>query len=294
VADKLADAESDGAALALRALWPLSVGSWYGNPVHETRDLVVTTARRLQRNDSSPMVLSVAACADPVKEAAWVIGKMTKIAPEFMDDPTEQHALGASLTAIWAFDLSWPYLCAAVDGLRRHGRLGLLGEALASQAWAAIHLGKHRLATTAADEASRLSRDTGRRRWALVADLATATLASERGQSGGRYAIVNNQYGDAFEQLARVLDPSDIAYHPFVGYWGIADLIEAAARTGRSDEAKRYLARLDDLAKAMAAYAHPLPPSTTQQSLFTSRPFTPSYPTGRFTEHGSCWLTAGG
>jgi DNA-binding CsgD family transcriptional regulator len=295
VADQLAGAESDGAALALRALWPLSIGCWYGNPAQETRDLVVRTARRLQGSDNDPTVLSIAACADPVEEAAWVLGKVTKIAPEALDSPSQQHALGASMTAIWAFDRSWPYLCAAVAGLRQQGRLGLLGEALTSQAWAAIHLGKHRLATAVADEASRLSRDTGRPRWALVADLATAALASERGEyetanelirateaellsvgaqsilgfaqfARGRYAIVNNQYSDAFEQLSRVLDPSDVAYHPFVGYWGIADLIEAAARTGRDDEARRHLAHLDALAEkttapyltAMAAYAHPL------------------------------------
>ncbi|MCO5994136.1 helix-turn-helix transcriptional regulator [Actinoallomurus rhizosphaericola] len=295
VADRLAGADSDGATLALRALWPLSVGCWYGDPAQETRDLVVRTARRLQRSDADPMVLSIAACADPVKEAARVIRKVSRIAPEFTGDPAEQHALGASLTAIWAFDLSWPFLCASVDGLRRQGRLGLLGEALASQAWAAIHLGKHRLAATAADEAGRLSRDTGRSRWALVADLATATLAGERGDhdtanelirrteaellsvgaqsilgfaqfARGRCALVGNQHGDAFEQLARVLDPSDIAYHPFVGYLGIADLIEAATLTGRRDEAEHHLARLDALAeqttspylRAMAAYAHPL------------------------------------
>ncbi|GGM14584.1 LuxR family transcriptional regulator [Streptomyces fumigatiscleroticus] len=295
VANRLADTESDGAALALRALWPLSIGCWYGNPSPETRGMVVKTARRLQRGDDDPMVLSIAACADPVAEAAWVIRGTTRLAPSAVGDPADQHALGASLTAVWAYDLSWPYLCAAVDGLRRQGRLGLLGEALASQAWAAIPLGKHRLARSAADEARRLSRDTGRTRWAYVADLALATLASERGESEtaheliqategellsvgaqsilgfaqfarGRYAIVNNQYNDAFEQLSRVLDPADITYHPFVGYWGIADLIEAATRTGRHDEATRHLARLDALAhrttapylKAMATYAYPL------------------------------------
>ncbi|NJP97606.1 AAA family ATPase [Nonomuraea sp. FMUSA5-5] len=295
VADQLAGSQSDGAALALRALWPLSIGCWYGNPAQETRDLVVKTARRLQRGDGDPMVLSVAACADPVKEAAWVLGELRDVVPESVADPAEQHALGASLTAIWAFDLSWPFLCASVEGLRGQGRLGLLGEALASQAWAAIHLGKHRLAAAAADEAARLSRDTGRLRWALVADLALATLASERGEqeranelirateaellsvgaqsilgfaqfARARHALVSNQHGDAYEQLARVLDPSDVAHHPHVGYLGIADLIEAAVRTGRDEAARDHLARLDALAgrtgspylKAMAAYAHPL------------------------------------
>ncbi|MFG2358819.1 AAA family ATPase [Streptomyces sp. NPDC048521] len=282
VADQLAGADSDGAALALKALWPLSIGCWYGNPTEETRGLVVKAARRLQRGDSEPMVLSVAACADPVGEAAWVIDRTTRIAPGVVDDPAEQHALGASLTAIWAYDLAWPYLCAAVDGLRQQGRLGLLGEALASQAWAAIPLGKHRLARAAADESRRLSRDTGRSRWAYVADLALATLASERGEfdtanelirtteaellsvgaqsilgfaqfARGRHAMVNKQYNDAYEQLARVLDPADVTHHPFVGYWGIADLIEAAVRTGRHDEAERHHAQLTVLAEKTTA-----------------------------------------
>ncbi|MFD0319108.1 helix-turn-helix transcriptional regulator [Streptomyces flavalbus] len=295
VADQLAGAENDGAALALRALWPLSIGCWYGHPSEETRALVVKAARRLQRDDGDPMVLSVAACADPVAEAAWVIDRTSQLAPGAVDDPAEQHALGASLTAVWAYDLAWPYLCAAVDGLRHQGRLGLLGEALASQAWAAIQLGKHRLARTAADESRRLSRDTGRTRWAHVADLALATLAGERGESDaasellrtteaellsvgaqsilafaqfarGRYALVNKQYNDAYEHLARVLDPADVAYHPFVGHWGIADLIEAATRTHRATEALHYFTELDTLAqrttapflKAMTTYTRPL------------------------------------
>lgn len=295
VAQRLADAEHGGAALALRALRPLSISCWYGNPTQATRDIVVGTARRLSRGEDDPLVLSIAACADPFKEAAWVIGKAKQVAPESIEDPAELHALGASLTAVWAFDASWPFLSAAVDGLREQGRLGLLGEALASQAWAAIHLGKYRLAASAADEAGRLSRDTGRSLWGLVADLAAAVLAGERGDHEaanavlrtaeaellsvgaqsvlgfaqfvrGRQALAANQLDDAFEQLARVLDPSDVAYHPFVGYWGIAELIEAAVRTGRHDEAGRHLVQLEALAEqtaspyltAMAAYARPL------------------------------------
>ncbi|MFE9328395.1 AAA family ATPase [Nocardia sp. NPDC052278] len=295
MAHRLAGAERDGATLSLRALWQLSIGCWYSNPTPETRALVVGTARRLRRSDSDPMVLSIAACAAPAEEAAWVIGTVRANTPRATGDPTEQHALGASLTAIWAFDLAWPFLCAAVGGLRKQGRLGLLGEALASQAWAALILGKTRLAATAADEAGRLSRDTGRPRWALVADLVTAMLAGERGDyetandlvcaaeaellsTGaqsllgfvqfvrGRLALLVKAPDDAFEHLARVLDPFDIAYHPSVGYWGIADLIEAGILIGRDDEVRHYLAQLDALAErttssyllAMATYAHAL------------------------------------
>jgi pimeloyl-ACP methyl ester carboxylesterase len=35
-----------------------------------------------------------------------------------------------------------------------------------------------------------------------------------------------------------VADPSDVAYHPFVGYWALADLIEAAAHAGKPDQAR--------------------------------------------------------
>ncbi|GGJ28649.1 helix-turn-helix transcriptional regulator [Streptomyces brasiliensis] len=305
VADQLASSESGGATLVLNALRPLATGCWYGNPSQETRSLVVRTARRFQRMDIDPLVVSIAASANPVAETAWVIDVMARIGPGSVNDPVEQHALGSTLTAVWGFDLGWPYLCAAVDGLRRQGRLGLLGEALASQAWSAIHLGKHRLARSAADEARRLSRETGRSHWGFVADLATAVLAGERGESEtaselilaaetellsigaqsilgfaqfarGRIAIANNQHNEAFEQLARTLDPSDVTYHPFLGYWGIADLIEAATRTGRDSEARHYLARLDALAEkttapyleAMAAYARPFVAAEDQAEPF--------------------------
>ncbi|MGW1001864.1 helix-turn-helix transcriptional regulator [Streptomyces sp. NPDC002520] len=282
VADRLAGADTAGAALALNALWPLSIRCWHDNPTQETRDLFVQAARRLQRHDSDPMALSVAALGDPVGEAARIIDTTTRIAPGVVDDPAEQHALGSSLTGIWALDLSWPYHGAAVDGLRRQGRLGLLGEALVCQAWAALHLGKHRLAHTAADESRRLSRDTGRPLWACAADLVLATLASERGESDtadelirtaeaellsagahsmlgfaqfakGRHAMVNKQYNDAYEQLTRVLDPADITYHPVLGVFGTADLIEAAVRTDRTDEAAHHHARLSALAEKTTA-----------------------------------------
>jgi DNA-binding CsgD family transcriptional regulator len=295
VADQLAGADSNGAVLALRALWPLSAGCWFGNPRHGTRDMVVELSRRLQRSDNDPLVLSIAAYADPIREAARVLEKTAEIVPESVDDPAEQHTLGAAMTAIWAFDRSWPWLCAAVDGLRTHGRLGLVADALASQSWSALLLGKYRSAATAADESSRLLRDFGRPRWALLAELTTAMLAGERGDheaaiasirtieaelvslgaqsllsfaqvARGRCALARHQYADAYDELARTLDPSDTAHNPFVGYYGIADLIEAGVLAGRSEEAGRYLSELETLAEkttapyllAMAAYARPL------------------------------------
>jgi DNA-binding CsgD family transcriptional regulator len=57
-----------------------------------------------------------------------------------------------------------------------------------------------------------------------------------------------------------------VAYHPFVGLWGLSDLVEAAFQTGRREEAEGYLSELETQAErtsapflqATLAYARPL------------------------------------
>jgi ATP/maltotriose-dependent transcriptional regulator MalT len=196
---------------------------------------------------------------------------------------------------VWGFDLAMGFLSRAVDGLRAQGRLGLLSQALVSQSFAALHLAKESLAESAADEAARLARETGQPRWALAAELVQATVAGERGDferadainnraeaellpvgaqamlalvqfARGRGAVAHQQYSDGLDHLKRALDPNDVAYHPFVGSWGLSDLIEAAAHLGNMDEAEAYLAKLESLARATRgpfllatlAYAKPL------------------------------------
>ena len=48
----------------------------------------------------------------------------------------------------------------------------------------------------------------------------------------GRAAIAQSQYSEAFEHLRRVFDPADIAYHPFIGGWAVADFLDAAVHGG--------------------------------------------------------------
>jgi ATP/maltotriose-dependent transcriptional regulator MalT len=151
------------------------------------------------------------------------------------------------------------------------------------------------LAESAADEAARLARETGQPRWAVAADLVRAILAGERGDSEaaeriagpaenellpvgaqamlalvqfarGRGAVAHQRYPEGFDHLRRAFDPADVGYHPFVGYWGLSDLIEAAVHVGADDEAAALLAELEELAattsatylQATLAYARPL------------------------------------
>jgi ATP/maltotriose-dependent transcriptional regulator MalT len=203
--------------------------------------------------------------------------------------------VGRASTAVWAFDLSLPFLDAAVQGLRTQGRSGLLAQALVTQAWAAVHCARGPLAVAAAEEGNRLSKETGQARWVAAAQLAQATIAAERGDLPaaealateaetllmsmgansmlalaqfvrGRGAVAHQRYSDGLNHHERILDPTDPAYHPLVGAWALSDLVEAAAHSGKLMLAKGYLQQLESLAaatsgsflRAEAGYARPM------------------------------------
>jgi len=46
-----------------------------------------------------------------------------------------------------------------------------------------------------------------------------------------------------------MFDPADVAYHPFVRYWVVGDLAEAAARSGHRVEARALVAELEAVAQ---------------------------------------------
>ena len=192
------------------------------------------------------------------------------------------HLLGTAATAVFAFDRSATFLDTRSTACAAQGRLGLLAQALVSQSWAAVHLAMPTLAVSAGEEAARLAPETGQQRWGLAAELALATVAGERGDLDraealaaraeavllpmgaqpmlalvqfvrGRGAVAHHRYDEGFAYLRRVLDPHDVAYHPFVGAWALPDLIEAATHTGERDEAERYFRELESLSSAMTS-----------------------------------------
>jgi hypothetical protein len=61
----------------------------------------------------------------------------------------------------------------------------------------------------------------------------------------GTAALSAGRYTTAFEDLRRVFDPTDIAYHPFVRSWIIADLVEAAVHSGHYDEVRSFVAEME-------------------------------------------------
>ena len=266
--------------LAVRSMLPIALRLWWSNPDKVMSDLVVEVAEQIELPDEHPALLAILAYAHPLQRGAVVLERIRRLAPEELDDPLSMYLVGSAATAVFAHDLALPFFEAATEPLRAQGRLGLLAQTLASDAWAAVHLARRVRAESSADEAVRLARETGQPRWALAAELAQATLAGERGHvarmdaindrteaafiaagahpmlslvqfARGRCAVAHQRYDEGAAHLGRVLEPTDIAYHPLVGAWGLSDLVEAALHLGDRPGAEVHLGRLERLAEAV-------------------------------------------
>ena len=201
---------------------------------------------------------------------------------------------------------------AAAAGSRARGHLGLLGQVLLSQGWSALLLGHAGLAWPAAEEAARLLAESGLPLWAACAQLAQAVLAGRRGDTAtatelaaqaeqvlltggvppllalvqlarGTAALGAGRHDEAYEQLARIFDPHDAAYHPHLRAWALVDLAEAAASGGHQDAARRHHAELipqaaatgSPLLRASLAVAAPMLATGDAQA-----PFDTAFDTG--------------
>jgi DNA-binding CsgD family transcriptional regulator/tetratricopeptide (TPR) repeat protein len=270
----------DGATdLALDALLTVALRCWWSNPDQETRELLVAAAERIDVPPDSPQMLAILGLAAPVERGGVVVERMARLRPGAVTDPLEALQLGRAATAVGTFDRAAAYLETAVEALRGQGRLGLLAQALVHQAWGAAHIGNWRLAVAAAEEAERLAGETSQPRWVAAGRLAGATVAGMRGDderaeslaaaaeevllpmganpmlslvalARGAAALGDGRHDDAHDHLRRIFDPSDVAFHPFVRGWAIADLVEAAVHTGHEDEARAALQDLEPLAGA--------------------------------------------
>lgn len=295
IAEVAADMRRDGHGdLAWQLLLEVATSCWWDPSDPVVAGAVSAAAEQIAGPDDEPALLAVLALAQPVEQAAHVLTRLAALTSGDAD-PQGLHHLGLAASAVWAPDLALPFLSAAVDGLRDSGRVGLLAQALAAQAWAAVHAAKEPVAISAAEEADRLASETGQPDWAASARLARAAIAAERGDAAatdeliggaerllvpagavkllslaefvrGRGAVAHQRYEEGIDHLRRTLDPSEPVYQPHVGAWGLSDLVEACARTGARAAASGYLARLEALAettsgsllRAMAGYARPL------------------------------------
>jgi DNA-binding CsgD family transcriptional regulator len=281
--------------LALSALRAIALRCWWSNPDEELRRAVVAAAERITVPDQDPALLTVLALAAPIEQGAYILDRLRRLPLEVSDDPATVLLLGSAASAVGDYHLAARWLISAIAGLRARGQLGLLAQALVTQAWAAFYLGHWIVAVPAADEAARLAEETGQVRWVAAGQLAAGALAACRGElrlaealaAGaervflpmaanpmlalvqvvrGLAALSDGRYAIAYEHLHRIFDPTDVAYHPLVRCWTIGDLAEAAIHSGHQDDARILANELEPLAAQMRSplllaglsYARPL------------------------------------
>jgi DNA-binding CsgD family transcriptional regulator len=283
------------ADVAMTFLLTIALTCYWANPDDGTREFVVAGAERLAVTDDSAELTAILALAAPVQRAAVVLERIRRFPLEAGGDPGAMFLIGEAAAAVGHFERSAACLSAAATGLRAQGRLGLLTRALTIQAFSAFYLGDWQHGCTAADEAARLARETSQLAWGSSADLSRATLDAVRGnqelseafaakaeavllpmgmtpmlalvqQARGSADLAWGRHADAYEQLRRIFDPTDVAHHPFIRCWLIGELAEAAAHSGHQAEARVLFEELEGLAAttgfpyllASLAYARPL------------------------------------
>ena len=166
--------------LALRLLQAAAMQSWWANPRPEACHLIAAALQHVAAPEDDPRALSILGFCDPAGRGSILSEIFSHIAPHTCD-PMIASSAGAALHATGAFEISTTFLTAAVAGLRQQGRLWLLPQALAQQAWNAIYTGNWTLAASAAEEAAGLARDTRQALWEAAAKTVQSMIAAIRG-----------------------------------------------------------------------------------------------------------------
>ncbi|RSM69611.1 LuxR family transcriptional regulator [Actinoplanes sp. ATCC 53533] len=263
---------------AMDALIAMSLRFYWSNPPAATIQAYLTVADDIDAPKDDPRMIATVGLIAPVERGAVTLERMTELRARFDLSPTEQQLLGLSASGTGALHLSAQFFGAAVAGVRAQGRVGVLAQLLASQAFTAAYLGDARTARPAATEAAALAAETGQPAWALTAalmlghaealagDTVAAREAADRGESillsSGRLpmlalvqairgvaALAGGRPADAFRQLYRIFDPDDVAYHPYLRFVTFGHLAEAAAWCGEEDALRATSARLAPIAR---------------------------------------------
>jgi DNA-binding CsgD family transcriptional regulator len=271
IAREIADGgDSDS---ALRSLVPVAHRSWWTRPRATTRRYLVDAAQSLAPRSDDPRVLAVEALADPEVTGPSVLRTIRRLRMHDVTDAVDAMYVGIAAEKAGDFALGSRFLARAVAGLREQTRLGVLTQALVHHAWAATYADEWSAAAASASEGAVLARDTNQPPFGLTGELIGAIVAAMRGThadidgqlaaperaelaiKGGPLlapahiakaaaALGDGRHDDAFRELWPVFDEANDAFHRFMRWPTVVDLVEAAAGSG---QATRVVAVIDEL-----------------------------------------------
>jgi DNA-binding CsgD family transcriptional regulator len=272
IAEQLRDGgDSD---MALRSLVPIAHRSWWTRTKTKTREYLVEAALAMGMKDDDPRVLAVIGLANPEVTGPTILKRVSRMRPHEMSDPIAAMYVGIAAEKAGDFATGARFLASAVEGLRQQVRLVPLTQALVHYAWAATHSCEWPAAAAAASEAAGLARDTTQPQYGLTGELVGALATALRGiepemdsalaeaertllamkggpllatahLARGAAAIGDGRHEDAFQHLWPVFDETDSAFHRFMRWPALLDLVEAAAGSGQTSRLTGVIADLE-------------------------------------------------
>ncbi|GAA3837737.1 ATP-binding protein [Amycolatopsis tucumanensis] len=269
---------------AVRILWSTAMRCFWSEPGPETRRELLAVSDRLPLPADDPRQVAIAAYVAPFERGETVLDGLRTLAGSAGANSAVDRYLGSASLQVGAFDLAARFSAAAAPGLRAQGLLGLLPRALAVQAWSRTRLGDLATAVPIAAEAAQLAKETQQPFMFGLATAVQAEIAALRGEheqataladeaeraglaagarpvlatvqlARGLTALSEGRYEDAFADLRRVLDPTDPAYQLALRAYFLAELTEAAVRSGQSDTMRDILAVMEPLGKTTSSPA---------------------------------------
>jgi DNA-binding CsgD family transcriptional regulator len=269
------------ADLALGSLVPIAHRCWWTPTRTRTRSYLVETAAAMPFPPDDPRLLAVIGLAHPEGTGPTIRARLAARDPHPAADPIDDIHLGIAAEKAGDFVTGVRLLERGADNLRESGRLGVLTQGLVHFAWSAVHVGAWKQAEMAGEEAARLAKDTRQPQFGLTGELVAALAAAHRGTdpdldarigkpervllatgggpllapahlARGADALGDGRHEDAFAHLWPVFDEAAPAFHRFMRWSALLDLVEA----GRDEHPEQVAAVVAEL-EEVAARAEP-------------------------------------
>jgi DNA-binding CsgD family transcriptional regulator len=287
--------EGGDADMALRSLVPIAHRCWWTRARPRTRQYIVDTADSVGVANDDPRLLAVIALAHPELTGPSVLKRLSRIRLHEVADPVASMYSGIAAEKAGDFPMASRFLARAVERLRERGQLGMLTQALVHYAWAATYAGDWGAAMAAGAEAARWARDSRQPQFGLTGELVAALATALRGGehveamlatpertlvamkaapllapahlARGARALGEGRHEEAFGHLWPVFDENAPAFHRFMRWPALLDLVEAGRRSENAERVAAVMCKLEAIAERTE-------PPILRNALTCARPLT--------------------
>lgn len=259
--------------IAADVLGQVSLRCFWAPPDAATRAALIAAAEGLGLPPLSPHLYNIRAHIAPLERGRVVLDTVTALLREPAGNPGKEYpSLGFPASAVCDYPAAKTFLTADAARHREQGAIGNLAEVLVSQTYVAAQLGEIATALSSAREAQVLAGQLGRVFWALAARICEAQAEALQGNADTALALADQvesallaygphphlslvqlargtaylaqgRYTDAYDALARIVDPHDSAHQEYVALAVMPVIAEAGGSSPERREDLRALVR---------------------------------------------------